>query len=116
MFTGAAAHFHDTRGLGIANCFAAVEVGVRELDGCLGGLGGCPHAPGATGNVVTEDLVFMLEAIGLRTGIDLEKLLAAREIMVSYLDGEPTHGTYFKAGAPKGFQPATNLTEAMNLK
>lgn len=101
------AHFHDTRGLGLANCYAALDVGVRSFDGCLGGLGGCPHAPGATGNVVTEDLVFMMESIGLRTGIDLDLLLEAREIMVANLGGEPTHGTFVKAGAPKGFIPAS---------
>ena len=64
------AHFHDTRGMGLANCFAAYEAGATTLDGAQGGLGGCPYAPGATGNVVTEDLVFMLESMGLRTGID----------------------------------------------
>ncbi len=100
------AHFHDTRGLGLANAFAAFEAGVRELDGCLGGLGGCPYAPGATGNVVTEDLVFMLESMGVRTGIDLDKLLKARVVMEKHLDGEPTHGAFAKAGVPKGFQPA----------
>ena len=101
------AHFHDTRGLGLANAYAALEAGVRELDGCIGGLGGCPYAPGATGNVVTEDLVFMIEAMDLRTGIDLEKLLAARAVMERYLDGEPTHGAFVKAGLPKGFAPAS---------
>ncbi len=102
------AHFHDTRGLGQANAFAALVAGVRELDACLGGLGGCPYAPGASGNIVTEDLVFMLESMGLRTGIDLDVLLEAREIMERYLDGEPTHGQYPKAGPPKGFtSPST---------
>ncbi len=101
------AHFHDTRGLGLANAYAAVEAGVRELDACLGGLGGCPYAPGASGNVVTEDLVFMLEAMGLRTGIDLDALLEVRELMERYLKGEPTQGTFVKAGPPLGFVPAT---------
>ena len=100
------AHFHDTRGLGLANAFAALEAGVRELDSCLGGLGGCPYAPGATGNIVTEDLVFMLEAMGLRTGIDLDGLLEAREIMERHLTNEPTHGNFITAGRPLGFQPA----------
>jgi len=100
------AHFHDTRGLGLANAFAAFEVGVRELDGCLGGLGGCPYAPGATGNVVTEDLVFMLESMGLQTGINLDRLMEARAVMEKHLGGEPTHGAYAKAGAPKGFPSA----------
>ncbi len=97
------AHFHDTRGLGLANAYAALEAGVREFDSCLGGLGGCPFAPGASGNVVTEDLVFMLESAGLNTGIDLDMLLAAREIMETHLQGEPTHGAIAKAGLPKGF-------------
>jgi hydroxymethylglutaryl-CoA lyase len=101
------AHFHDTRGLGMANAFAALEAGVRELDSCLGGLGGCPYAPGATGNIVTEDLVFMLEAMGMRTGIDLDGLLEAREIMERHLTDEPTHGAFVTAGRPLGFQPAT---------
>lgn len=101
------AHFHDTRGLGLANAFSAVEAGVRELDSCLGGLGGCPYAPGASGNIVTEDLVFMLEAMGLKTGIDLDALLQTRELMESHLKGEPTQGTFVKAGPPLGFVPAT---------
>ena len=106
------AHFHDTRGMGLANAFAALEAGVRYLDGCLGGLGGCPFAPGASGNVVTEDMVFMIEAIGLRTGIDLDKLLHAREVMKRLLLKEPTHGALAKAGVPKGFVPATRLQSA----
>lgn len=101
------AHFHDTRGMGLANAFAAVEAGVRELDGCLGGLGGCPYAPGASGNVVTEDMVFMLEAMGLRTGVDLDALLEVRALMASHLKGEPTQGTFVKAGPPLGFVPAS---------
>jgi hydroxymethylglutaryl-CoA lyase len=100
------AHFHDTRGLGLANAFAALDAGVRELDASLGGLGGCPYAPGASGNIVTEDLVFMLESMGMRTGIDLDKLMAAREIMAKQLNGEPTHGTFVKAGLPLGFKYA----------
>ncbi len=101
------AHFHDTRGLGLANAYAAVEAGVRELDSCLGGLGGCPYAPGASGNVVTEDLVFMLEAMGLKTGIDLDALLQTRELMESHLKGEPVQGAFVNAGPPLGFVPAT---------
>ena len=73
-----AAHMHNTRGLGLANCLAAYDVGVRTFDASLGGLGGCPYAPGASGNVVTEDLVFMFEAMGVRTGIDIDKLHAGR--------------------------------------
>ncbi len=97
------AHFHDTRGLGLANVFAALDAGVREFDATLGGLGGCPYAPGASGNIVTEDLVFLLESLGFRTGVDLDGLLEAREIMERQLNGEPVHGTFVKAGLPKGF-------------
>ena len=68
-------HLHNTRGLGLANALAALEEGITTLDSSLGGLGGCPYAPGASGNIVTEDLVFMLDAMGLRTGIDLDRLL-----------------------------------------
>jgi hydroxymethylglutaryl-CoA lyase len=101
------AHFHDTRGLGLANVYAALDAGVRQFDGGMAGLGGCPHAPGATGNIVTEDLVFMLEAMGFRTGIDLEKLVAARRIMEALLPGEPTWGAFVRAGPPKGFVPTS---------
>ena len=101
------AHFHDTRGLGLANVFAALDAGVREFDASLGGLGGCPYAPGASGNIVTEDLVFMLESMGLRTGIDLDGLLEARQIMARQLNGEPMHGTFANAGPPRGFIAAS---------
>lgn len=98
-----AAHMHNTRGLGLANCLAAYEEGVRTFDASLGGLGGCPYAPGASGNVVTEDLVFMFEAMGLHTGIDLEKLLAARAPLRAGLPGEPLYGMTPEAGLPRGF-------------
>lgn len=98
-----AAHMHNTRGLGLANCLAAYEEGVRTFDASLGGLGGCPYAPGASGNVVTEDLVFMFEAMGLRTGIDLQQLIAARAPLVAGLPGEPVYGMTPEAGLPKGF-------------
>ncbi|MBI4694353.1 MAG: hydroxymethylglutaryl-CoA lyase [Gammaproteobacteria bacterium] len=98
-----AAHFHDTRGLGLANVTAALEIGIRRFDASLGGLGGCPYAPGASGNVVMEDLVFMLEAMGLRTGVDLDRLMLAREHMANQLRGETTRGAYALAGKPKGF-------------
>jgi hydroxymethylglutaryl-CoA lyase len=98
-----AAHMHNTRGLGLANCLAAFEAGVRTFDASLGGLGGCPFAPGASGNVVTEDLVFMFEAMGVRTGIDIERLLAAREPLKAGLPGEPVYGMLPEAGLPKGF-------------
>jgi hydroxymethylglutaryl-CoA lyase len=99
-----AAHLHNTRGLGIANCLAAYEVGVRTFDASLGGLGGCPYAPGASGNVVTEDLVFMFEAMGITTGIDLERLIAARAPLAAGLPGEPLYGMTAEAGLPKGFR------------
>jgi hydroxymethylglutaryl-CoA lyase len=98
-----AAHMHNTRGLGLANCLAAFEEGIRGFDASLAGLGGCPHAPGASGNVVTEDLVMMLEAMGLHTGIDLEKLIAAREPLKAGLPGEPLYGMTAEAGLPLGF-------------
>lgn len=98
-----AAHMHNTRGLGLANCLAAYEEGVRTFDASLGGLGGCPYAPGASGNVVTEDLVFMLEAMGVRTGVDIGKLLAARAPLQAGLPGEPLYGMMSEAGLPKGF-------------
>ena len=98
-----AAHLHNTRGLGLANCLAAYDVGVRTFDSSLGGLGGCPYAPGASGNVVTEDLVFMFEAMGVRTGVNLEKLIAARAPLAEGLPGEPLYGMTPEAGLPKGF-------------
>jgi hydroxymethylglutaryl-CoA lyase len=101
-----AAHMHNTRGLGLANCLAAYDVGVRTFDSSLGGLGGCPYAPGASGNVVTEDLVFMFEAMGVRTGVDIEKLLAARAPLMAGLPGEPVYGMTPEAGLPKGWKQA----------
>lgn len=101
------AHFHNTRGQGLANVVAALDAGVRTFDASQGGLGGCPFAPGATGNVVTEDLVFLLESMGLRTGVDLERLIAARAVLRQALPGEPLYGHVADAGLPKGFLPAT---------
>jgi hydroxymethylglutaryl-CoA lyase len=101
------AHFHDTRGLGLANAYAALEVGIERFDACLGGIGGCPHAPGASGNVATEDLAFMLEHMGVATGLDLPALLALRGRIAGWLDGETLHGTLWRAGLPKTFVPAT---------
>jgi hydroxymethylglutaryl-CoA lyase len=98
-----AAHLHNTRGLGLANCLAAYEEGVRTFDASLGGLGGCPYAPGASGNVVTEDLVFMFEAMGVSTGIDLNLLIAARAPLMDGLPGESIYGMTAEAGLPKGF-------------
>lgn len=101
-----AAHLHNTRGLGLANCLAAWDQGVRTFDASLAGLGGCPHAPGASGNVVTEDLVFMFEAMGISTGIDLEKLFAARQPLAAALPGQALYGMTPAAGLPKGFAQA----------
>ena len=98
-----AAHFHNTRGQGLANVVAALEAGVGTFDASQGGIGGCPYAPGATGNIVTEDLVFLLESMGLRTGIDLKRLIAARAIISEGLPGEPIYGNVPDAGLPKGF-------------
>jgi hydroxymethylglutaryl-CoA lyase len=99
-------HLHDTRGLGLANVMAGLECGIRAFDASLGGLGGCPHAPGASGNICTEDLVFMLEGVGLRTGVDLEALLEVRKAIERALPGEILHGAVARAGLPRGWQPA----------
>src|SRR5579871_1905309 len=101
-----AAHFHDTRGLGLANVHAALEAGVRAFDASLGGFGGCPYAPGATGNIVMEDLVFLLETMGLRTGVDLDKLIAVRKIVQTALPTLQMYGNLAKAGLPKNFARA----------
>jgi len=101
-----AAHLHNTRGLGLANALAAYEEGVRHFDSSMGGLGGCPFAPGASGNVITEDLVFMFESMGVSTGIDLERLFQAREILVKAIPDEPIYGHTPAAGLPKGFRAA----------
>jgi hydroxymethylglutaryl-CoA lyase len=98
-----AAHFHNTRGQGLANVVAALQAGVTTFDASQGGIGGCPYAPGAIGNIVTEDLVFLLESMGLRTGIDLDRLIAARAIISEGLPGEPIYGNVPDAGLPKGF-------------
>jgi hydroxymethylglutaryl-CoA lyase len=96
-------HLHNTRGLGLANVVAGLEEGITTFDASLGGLGGCPFAPGASGNIVTEDLVFMLQAMGCETGIDLAKLLKVREIVAGALPGEPLYGFTPDAGVPLGF-------------
>jgi len=94
-------HFHDTRGLALANVYAALETGVDRFDASLAGIGGCPHAPGASGNVATEDLAFMLEGMGIATGIDLDRLLALRGDVAGWLAGETLHGALWRAGLPK---------------
>lgn len=96
-------HLHNTRGLGLANALAAIEEGITTIDSSLGGIGGCPFAPGASGNIVTEDLVFMLQSMGLETGINIEKLLAVRTILSEALPDEPLYGFIPDAGLPKGF-------------
>ncbi len=100
-------HLHDTLGLGIANALAGLDVGVRHFDASLAGLGGCPYAPGASGNIVTEDLVFMLHAMGFDTGIDIDALLAARAYLTEGLPAEPLHGGLARAGIPKAYVGAT---------
>ncbi len=97
-------HFHDTRGLALANVFASWQLGVKRFDASLAGIGGCPHAPGASGNASTEDLAFMLYAMGVDTGIDMAQLLQLREKVADWLQGELTHGTLWRAGIPKHFQ------------
>ncbi|MDQ0122116.1 hydroxymethylglutaryl-CoA lyase [Pseudomonas lini] len=100
------AHFHNTRGQGLANVVAAIEVGVTTIDASQGGIGGCPYAPGASGNIVTEDLVYLLESMGLRTGVDIERLVAAREWLQRGLPGEPLYGFIPDAGVGKNFHYA----------
>ena len=99
-----AAHFHDTRGLGLANVYAALQTGIARFDACLAGLGGCPHAPGASGNVSTEDLAWMLRSMGIDTGLDIDALLALRQQVAGWLQGEALHGTLWRAGLPKTLQ------------
>jgi hydroxymethylglutaryl-CoA lyase len=99
-------HLHNTRGLGLANVLAALEAGLTTFDSSLGGMGGCPFAPGASGNIVTEDLVYMLEAMGLDTGIDLDRLFAVRSQVAAALGDEALYGFTPEAGLPRGFTPA----------
>lgn len=100
------AHFHDTRGVGLANVVAALDEGVTRFDASLGGLGGCPYAPGATGNIVMEDLVFLLETMGYATGVDLPKLIQVRRFVQDSLAGETFHGAISRAGLPKNYAHA----------
>ncbi|MEN2388096.1 hydroxymethylglutaryl-CoA lyase [Comamonas sp. A7-5] len=96
-------HFHDTRGLALVNVHAALLLGVSRFDTSLAGIGGCPHAPGASGNASTEDLSFMLAAMGIDTGLDVDALLALRAKVAGWIEGEPTHGALWRAGLPKTF-------------
>ena len=92
------AHFHDTRGMGLANAYAAWQTGITHFDACLGGIGGCPHAPGASGNVTTEDLAYMLQRMGVDTGLDVPALLQLRQRMHAWLPNEKLHGSLWQAG------------------
>jgi hydroxymethylglutaryl-CoA lyase len=94
-------HFHDTRGLGLANVYAALQMGITRFDACLGGIGGCPHAPGASGNVATEDLAYLLASMGISTGQDFDQLIALRQKLAGWLRGETLHGTLWRAGLPR---------------
>ena len=96
-------HFHDTRGMALANVHAALEAGVNRFDASLAGIGGCPHAPGASGNAATEDLAYMLASMGIETGIDMEALLALRADVARWLEGETLHGALWRAGLPQNF-------------
>ena len=103
----ACGHFHDTRGLGIANVFAAWQIGVKRFDASLGGIGGCPHAPGASGNVATEDVAYLFVSMGVATGLDFDRLIALRAKVAEWLAGETLHGTLWRAGLPKTLAAAT---------
>ncbi len=103
-------HLHNTRGLGLANVLAGLEAGLTTFDSSLAGLGGCPFAPGASGNIVTEDLVFMLESMGISTGIDMDRLMGVRDLLKAALPEEPLYGFVTEAGLPLGFVPAGTST------
>lgn len=98
-------HFHDTRGLGLVNVMAALQAGETRFDACLAGIGGCPHAPGASGNVATEDLTYLMASMGIQTGIDFGKLMALRAQVAQWLAGECLHGSIAQAGLPKTLRP-----------
>ena len=102
-------HFHDTRGLGLANVMAALQAGETRFDACIAGIGGCPHAPGASGNVATEDLVFLMASMGIETGIDFGKLMALRAQVAQWLAGECLHGSIAQAGLPKTLRTAEEV-------
>ena len=100
-------HFHDTRGLGMANVYAAWQTGITRFDACLAGIGGCPHAPGASGNVSTEDVVYLFASMGVSTGQDFDRLIALRAKVAQWLEGETLHGSLWRAGLPKTMLAAT---------
>lgn len=97
-------HFHDTRGLGLANVYAAWQAGVRRFDASLGGIGGCPHAPGASGNVATEDVAWLFASMGVPTGLDFNALMALRGRIGGWIQGEALHGAIWRAGLPRTLQ------------
>jgi hydroxymethylglutaryl-CoA lyase len=99
-------HFHDTRGTGQANALAAVQAGVTQLDSSVGGLGGCPFAPGASGNIATEELVYMLEESGVRTGLDLDAVLAAARVTEEAV-GHELPSSLYRAGGRSVPRPAS---------
>ncbi len=108
----ACGHFHDTRGLGLANVYAAWSAGVRRFDACSAGIGGCPHAPGASGNVATEDVAYLLQSMGVPTGLDFDALMALRQRIGGWLEGEALHGHIWRAGLPKTMRPAATAAAA----
>jgi hydroxymethylglutaryl-CoA lyase len=95
-----ALHCHDTRGTALANCLVGLELGIRDFDASIGGLGGCPYAPGAAGNLATEDLVYMLQGMGIQTGVDLDKLIEAGRVAESVV-GRALPGKVHQAGTPR---------------
>lgn len=105
-------HFHDTRGLALANVHAALQTGVTRFDATLAGIGGCPHAPGASGNASTEDLAFMLDTMDIDTGLDIEALLRLRAKVAAWLDGESLHGALWRAGLPRSEAAAATTAAA----
>jgi hydroxymethylglutaryl-CoA lyase len=102
----ACGHFHDTRGLGLANVYAAWQTGVRRFDACVAGIGGCPHAPGASGNVATEDVAYLFASMGRPTGLDFDALMSLRGRIGHWLEGEPLRGAIWRAGLPKTLRAA----------
>ena len=110
--TPVGAHFHDTRGTGLANVSAALDCGITRFDASLAGLGGCPFAPGASGNIVMEDLCFMLDSMGLDTGVDLEQLVEVRKIVARSLPDIPMQGALARAGLPRNYGPAATRPQA----
>jgi hydroxymethylglutaryl-CoA lyase len=111
----ACGHFHDTRGLGIANVMAALHTGETRFDACLAGIGGCPHAPGASGNVATEDLTYLFASMGIDTGIDFEKLMALRQKVAAWLADERLSGSIARAGLPKPLRARLETTQEISV-